>query len=135
MLQFESWSSRLQLEDLLDYAEGAVEEMAIAVFGPDPPVAWVAPHLRAGARRSLALPRNRTTAISAAVVTLREWHAQLAEIAEFHAMAPAAQQLGNPPPPLEWPTDDDEPPAEAPRGDIRNISIQFIDMLINTHCT
>ena len=123
-MQFEAWSSRLQLEDLLDFTEGAVEEMAIAVFGPDPPVAWVAPHLRAGARRTLALPRNRTTAISAAVVELREWHAQLSEIAEFHAMPPAAAmppvgapQLGNPPPPLEWSTDDDEPPAEAPHGD------------------
>jgi hypothetical protein len=131
-LQFETWSSRLQLEDLLDFTEGAVEEMAIAVFGPDPPVAWVAPHLRAGARRTLALPRARTTAISAAVVDLREWHAQLSELADFHAMPPAAQQgeglaaamppvgyaqLGNPPPPLEWSTDDDEPPAEAPCGD------------------
>jgi hypothetical protein len=70
------------------------------------------------------LPRARTTAISAAVVELREWHAQLSEIAEFHAMPPAAAmppvgapQLGNPPPPLEWSTDDDEPPAEAPCGD------------------
>ena len=123
-MQFETWSSRLQLEDLLDFTEGAVEEMALVVFGPDPPVAWVAPHLRAGARRTLALPRNRTTAISAAVVELREWHAQLSEIAEFHAMPPAAEmppvgapQLGNPPPPLEWSTDDDEPPAEAPCGD------------------
>ena len=70
MLQFETWSSRLQLEDLLDYTEGAVEQMANAVFA-DWPAAWVAPHLRAGARRTLALPRNRTTAISAAVVELR----------------------------------------------------------------
>ena len=122
-MQFETWSSRLQLEDLLDWTEGAVTHMANAVFN-DWPTVWVAPHLRAGARRTLALPRNRTTAISAAVVELREWHAQLSEIAEFHAMPPAAAmppvgapQLGNPPPPLEWSTDDDEPPAEAPHGD------------------
>ena len=49
MLQFDTWSSSIRLEDLLDYTEGAVEEMALVVHGPDPPVAWVAPHLRAGA--------------------------------------------------------------------------------------
>ena len=124
MLQFDTWANSHRVEDLLDFTEGAVEEMAIVVFGPDPHPTMVAPHLRAGARRTLALPRNRTTAISAAVVELREWHAQLSEIAEFHAMPPAAAmppvgapQLGNPPPPLEWSTDDDEPPAEAPCGD------------------
>ena len=105
-MQFETWSSRLQLEDLLDFTEGAVEEMAMRVFGPDPHPTCIAPHLRAGAPRTAALPRARTTAISAAVVELREWHAQLSEIAEFHAMPPAAAM----------PTDGDEPPAEAPCG-------------------
>jgi hypothetical protein len=75
VLQFDTWSSTIRLEDLLDYTEGAVEEMALVVFGPDPPVAWVAPHLRAGAPRTAALPRARTTAIWSALVNLREWHA------------------------------------------------------------
>ena len=109
-MQFENWSSRLQLEDLLDFTEGAVEEMAIAVFGPDPPVAWVAPHLRAGAPRHLALPSARTAAIRSAVVSLHEWNEQLSDLAEFArpGMPPVGYaQLGNPPPPLEWPTDDE----------------------------
>ena len=100
MLQFETWSSRLQLEDLLDYTEGCVTEMANAVFN-DWPTIWVAPHLRAGAPRHLALPPARTAAIQSALIALREWHELLSGVAEF-AMPPVGYaQLGNPPPPLE----------------------------------
>ena len=80
-----------------------VEEMALIVHGSDPPVAWVAPHLRRGAPRHYALAGARTAAIWSALIDLREWHAQLDEIHDL-------------PPPLEWPTDDDEGP-EPPHGD------------------
>jgi hypothetical protein len=39
VLQFDTWANSHRVEDLLDFTEGAVEEMAIVVFGPDPPVA------------------------------------------------------------------------------------------------
>ena len=109
-MQFDTWANSHRVEDLLDFTEGAVEEMAIVVFGPDPPVAWVAPHLRAGASRHLALPSARTAAIWSALTSLRgvsDLPAQLGELAA--AMPPVGYaQLGNPPPPLEWPTDGEE---------------------------
>ena len=111
MLQFDTWANSHRVEDLLDFTEGAVEEMAIVVFGPDPHPTMVAPHLRAGAPRHLALPSARTAAIRSAVVSLHEWNEQLSDLAEFArpGMPPVGYaQLGNPPPPLEWPTDDEE---------------------------
>ena len=106
MLQFDTWANSHRVEDLLDFTKGAVEQMANAVFA-DWPAAWVAPHLRAGAPRHLALPSARTAAIQSALIALREWHALLSGVAEL-AMPPVGYaQLGNPPPPLEWPTDDE----------------------------
>ena len=58
MVQFDTWSSSIRLEDLLYYTEGAVEEMALVVYPS-----------------TAALPRARTTAIWSALVNLREWHA------------------------------------------------------------
>ena len=108
MLQFDTWANSHRVEDLLDFTEGAVELMAIRVFGPDPHPTCIAPHLRAGAPRHLALPSARTAAIQSALIALREWHELLSGVAEF-AMPPVGYaQLGNPPPPLEWPTDDEE---------------------------
>ena len=80
MVQFDTWSSSISIDDLLDVTEMAVEEMALIVHGSDPPVAWVAPHLRRGAPRHCALAGARTSAIWSALIDLREWHAQLDEI-------------------------------------------------------
>jgi hypothetical protein len=110
VLQFDTWANSHRVEDLLDYTEGMVTHMANAVFN-DWPTVWVAPHLRAGAPRHLALPSARTAAIRSAVVSLHEWDEQLSDLAEFArpGMPPVGYaQLGNPPPPLEWPTDDEE---------------------------
>ena len=70
VVQFDTWSSSISIDDLLDVTEMAVKEMALIVHGSDPPVAWVAPHLRRGAPRHYALAGARTSAIWSALIDL-----------------------------------------------------------------